>query len=285
MQKDFNKSLYFEETEIFSPSDPHESSYEQVVSDSKRAFKCLHPSCEKVTRYKSDMERHIIIHQKAKPYACKYPNCDRAFKRPDALKNHVQTHSASNVYYCDIPGCYAQFQKKPALHYHLRQHKNERFCCNFPGCQKSFRTSKHLKQHEKVIQYHEKLAKSSSQNSSHKDTEDLGCFFNHSETQNSCDDDEDFFSQPEKFLHTEMGGAACLKSDNVFNGTNGIQFSALQKSSELAFQDLISRLIKENQEMKETIARRMGSLKAEYRNNFDSITQETFNHQFNFKND
>ncbi len=167
-------SFAFDQTEVSSPDS---SLFLETISDHKRSFKCLFPGCEKVFRFKSDMKRHIIVHSKERPYFCEYPNCSRSFKRPDALKHHLQTHNEDFPFPCTIPGCDSRFQKRASLQYHLEKHKDEKFFCNFPGCQRSFLTLKHLKQHQRAKPYHDKLAPFS-QNSSQKEGDELDNFFN-----------------------------------------------------------------------------------------------------------
>jgi len=199
-----HQAKLFQEPETFSP-DSHIFLYEQTTVDHKRAFKCLFHGCEKVFRFKSDIKRHLIIHTKDKPYTCKYPDCHRSFKRPDALRNHMQTHDQNPLSSCDV-----RFQKKTVLQHHLVKQKNEKLLCPSTGCQKSFLTYKHLKQHKTALEYCQKLNQSSSQDSGQRYSDDLDCFFNHFDDPNSELDPhtarpfrEDFNPRPEKFLPTE----------------------------------------------------------------------------------
>jgi len=98
----------------------------------------------------------------------------------------MQTHSDDFPFICTISGCDSRFKKKTALQYHLEKHKNQKFFCSVPGCQKSFSTLPHLKQHQSAKLYHDKIIPFS-QNLAQKT------------------------SEPEKFLYREKERATCPK--------------------------------------------------------------------------
>ncbi len=241
------------------------------------------------------MERHVIIHSKDRPHICNFPNCNRSFKRPDALKNHLQTHNEDFSFVCTVKGCNAQFHKKAALQYHLLKHNSEKFLCDFPGCQKSFLTYKHLKQHKNTTVYHQRLA-ACSQSSSQKDPMDLDCFFNHFEegshdhettvpylsTRNSFT--EDFSPKSEKFIHTENGRqAVCSKIDHP-EGCDE-KCKELQDTRNLQFKDFVQLmvckyLLEENQQMKAKLDIKTNPIKAEYENHLNSMLKKALSFQF-----
>ncbi len=106
-----------------SPKSPAEP-YKQINKDGKKSFQCLTPGCAKIFRYKSDMERHLLIHTKEKSIVCPYPSCNKSFKRPDALKNHMKTmHIENTVYRCTMPGCDYQFPTQASLRFHILKHQ------------------------------------------------------------------------------------------------------------------------------------------------------------------
>jgi len=106
-----------------SPKSPAEL-YKQITNQGKKAFQCLTTGCGKIFRYKSDVERHLLIHTKEKSIICPYPSCKKSFKRPDALKNHMKTmHIENTVYRCTMPGCDYQFPTQASLRFHILKHQ------------------------------------------------------------------------------------------------------------------------------------------------------------------
>jgi len=98
--------------------------YKQILTEGKKALQCLSPGCEKIFKYKSDMDRHVLSHTKEKPIVCHYPSCNKNFKRPGALRSHIQiVHVENTVFACPIRGCNYEFQKKSTLQLHLLKHK------------------------------------------------------------------------------------------------------------------------------------------------------------------
>jgi len=274
----YYQSFCFEETETFSSTESHTPLYEKIIIDNKKTYKCLVEKCEKSFRFKSDMERHIIVHSKERPFACKYPYCNKSFKRPDALKNHMQVHNEGFPFACAVPGCSLRFHKKTSLQYHILKHNEERFFCDFPGCEKSFMTLKHLKQHQSSTACHKRFTLSSP-----KDSNGFDCFLNHFEDltpaphlspKNSFNDDE-FNPKSEKFLHTEVARAPCSHSETATPET----------SSKLAFKDFVQltvckHLLEENQQMKAKLAVRADPIKAKYENHLNSMLKMALSSQF-----
>jgi len=133
--------------------------FEQKMISGKKTYRCLSPGCEKIFKFKSEMERHLTIHSPQRPYACSFADCQKSFKRPDALSNHMRIHSEKNTFNCPKPDCTAQLCTKSALKYHLLKHEGDKiFKCTHPGCDKSFLTYNHLKQHTQATVYHQKVA-------------------------------------------------------------------------------------------------------------------------------
>jgi len=287
------ENLYqsYSPSEISSPdSHSHPSSiYKEIIIDSKKAYECLVPHCEKIFRFKSDMERHIIVHTNYKPYACKYPSCTKAFKRPDALKNHTQIHDKGFPFLCNFPGCEAKFNKKSALKYHRLIHNNENFSHNFSHCQEPFLQSQ---QHQDTI---------SSPISSQKDLVDLDCFFNNFEEYETAVPyqstitslDEEFSPKTEKFIHTETGRAASspkIENDSDYSAAEKfidickVQIPKLMKPANLSFEDYLQLsickyLLQENQEIKAKLDIKSSPSKIEYENQLHSLLNNTLNFQ------
>lgn len=141
---------------LFDDSESQDNDlFEEINQGSHRRYHCTFPGCGKVFKFKSEITRHVIIHQNDRPYCCTYGGCKKSFKRADALENHIQTHAKTMPYSCDIPGCDRKFATKAAIRYHKIKHDNNRvFKCSFPGCKRSFLTSSQLKQHEKSFNVH-----------------------------------------------------------------------------------------------------------------------------------
>lgn len=288
----FYKSFCFEEPETFSSAESHTPLYEKVTVDNKRIYKCLAEKCEKSSRFKSDMERHIIVHSKERPFACNYPSCRKSFKRPDALKSHMQVHNEGFPFACAIPGCSLRFHKKSSLQYHILKHNEERFFCDFPGCEKSFMTLKHLKQHQNTTTCHQKVDLCPQ-----KDPDDCGCFLNHFEdlpsdhmsapfksTRNSFDQ-HDFSPKSEKFLHTQ-GGRAASNHQEVLSEI----CKSPDPSSKLVFKDFVQLMIckyllDENQQMKARLNIKTDPLKAKYENNLSMMLKKALSSQFDMSDD
>jgi len=282
----FFKTVDFED----EPSSP-EQLYEQVTMSDKKAFRCLISDCGKTFRFKSDMERHIIIHSKDRPYECTFPACNKKFKRPDALKNHIQTHNEDFPFVCTAPGCTEKFHKKAALQYHLLKHNNsEKFTCDFPGCQRSFLTYRHLKQHQSSVCYHQKVAACQA---SCQPTCEATClnekreldYFNFEDSSNHEYESMsfeskgnsfqgDFSPRSEKFLHLETGRSEPCKFDTTPEHSEG---STELQSVSLADQEIPSgmnvkdfiklickHLIDENQELKRKLANKPDSIQVCY---------------------
>ena len=107
---------------------PQAKLYNQIQTQGKKSFQCLVTGCEKIYKYKSDMERHVLIHMKEKPILCPYPSCNKSFKRPDALRNHMQTrHIINKTFVCPLPDCGVQTHDKLSFQFHLIKHQGLQF--------------------------------------------------------------------------------------------------------------------------------------------------------------
>jgi len=102
---------------------PQTDPYRQIMFQGMKHFQCIVPNCQKMFRFKSDMERHLIVHSDSKPHACTYPGCNKTFKRLDALKNHVASHDDAVPSVCPYAGCGAHFNNKSSLQFHMIKHQ------------------------------------------------------------------------------------------------------------------------------------------------------------------
>jgi len=113
---------------------PESKPYQQIQVGGKKSFKCLAPGCEKIFKWKCDMERHVLTHTKEKPIICPYPNCKKGFKRPEALRYHVNTmHINRQIFTCPLPECGYQTHTKELSEDHLGKHTYLRFCAENPS--------------------------------------------------------------------------------------------------------------------------------------------------------
>jgi len=114
-----------------SPEKSQAKLYKEIAHNpgNKRSFQCLHPGCEKVFQYKSEVESHSVIHKTEKTLQCQYPGCGKSFKRSDALKNHVKTsHMNNQIFNCPLPDCDFLTKKKEGLHVHMTKHQVIQSC-------------------------------------------------------------------------------------------------------------------------------------------------------------
>jgi len=280
------------------PSSPETPAYEVITTDNKKTYKCLAEKCEKVFRFKSDMERHTIVHTKDRPFVCKYAACGKSFKRPDALKNHLQTHNEGLPFVCLTPGCNLRFHKRSALQYHLLKHNDEKFLCDSPGCQKSFLTTKQLNQHKNQTGSQQKFIPLKQEVVA---SEDFDCFLSHFEdrnpeqntstqnpsTRNSFNDGDNFSPKSEKFLHTETGRAACPHpGDSPEEDCKLSDLSSPKTSSKLCFKDFVQLMIckyllDENQQMKAKLDIKTDHVKAKFENRLNCMLKQALSRQFN----
>ena len=166
LAKDLDYFKYFiqENSEPTSSASSENLYHQQLFQDGKKIYRCLHPNCDKIFRFKSEISRHLLTHLPERPLMCQIEGCKKSFKRQDALRNHTKIHSQDHQFECSLPLCNRKFITKSALKYHILKHKDQKlFGCSFVGCHKSFITKSQLKQHEKAINYHQNFVNLDSQ--------------------------------------------------------------------------------------------------------------------------
>jgi len=152
------------ETNQAAPNDLEENYDDmfQVVNEgSKRKFICKVDDCQKIFRYKSEIQRHIAAHSTHRPHTCTFDGCDKSFKRADALENHIRSqHTGEAPLACPYKDCGQHFTTDAKLRYHIALHTGEKpYKCSIPDCKRSFLTLSQLKQHEKSISVHKNISK------------------------------------------------------------------------------------------------------------------------------
>lgn len=109
----------------------------------KKELHC--PQCSKKFTYKSNLDRHILLHtEHKKSYICE--KCGSAYFTPMALKEHfIYAHKFSKDFGCHI--CKKSFAAKRSLQRHQIVHSDERpYNCSL--CSRSFKIKSNLVRHK-----------------------------------------------------------------------------------------------------------------------------------------
>jgi len=266
-------------SETLSSPDSNSHYYEKVIVKGKKTFKCLADGCGKTFRFKSDMERHIVIHAKTRPYACAHPSCGKTFKRPDALKSHMQIHNEDIEYACPVPGCNAVFQKKSALQYHVIKHqKPDHFICSFQGCHESFVSYGDLKIHQKK-NCTGTAKKITSPTAAKSKTEGENPFLDLSEDSHQGfesfsfeEETEEFDPLPTKLLHTESSKSEPLRKKESLEldksekerALSFLQEECTDFSEKCFIHNICKQLLQENEQLKKELEDKMTSITSKF---------------------
>jgi len=263
-------------SETLSSPDSNSHYYEKVLIKGKKTFKCLADGCGKTFRFKSDMERHIVIHAKTRPYACAHPSCGKTFKRPDALKSHMQIHNEDIEYACPVPGCNAVFQKKSALQYHVIKHqKPDHFICSFQGCHETFVSYGDLKIHQK-----KNCSGAPKKSTSQSKPDEENPFLELSEDSHHGfesfsfeEEPEEFDPLPTKLLHTESSKSEPLrKKESIELSDKSVKERALsllqgeckELTAECFMHNICKQLMQENEQLKKELDDKMTSISSKF---------------------
>lgn len=136
----------------------------------------MEDGCKEGFTTNSNLQKHIsrIHRQETKQYICTFEGCGKAFKKNNQLKTHECTHTQLLPFLCTQEGCGRRFSQRGKLKRHEKVHKGyscETEGCSFVAknwtemtnhkkvhivrvqcdqCQKTFRDSWFLKQHQHV---------------------------------------------------------------------------------------------------------------------------------------
>ena len=109
----------------------------------KRLFSC--EVCGKKSKKRSNLERHMRVHDGKRPYDCK--KCYKSFKYPSNLKDHmISRHSGDKQFSCEK--CLKLFRRKSSLKEHLRWRR-----CSKEGNEKPRTTGSEEAKKKVVPQY------------------------------------------------------------------------------------------------------------------------------------
>ena len=112
--------------------------------NSKSAYPCPYPTCDKMFQWPSMLKTHIDVHEN-KRYSCNY--CQFRCGSKKDLYNHLNIHFDIKTFVCDT--CSKKFYNKSLLGAHTsRTHPNEDFKC--VDCEYSSPTRKPFAKHRRI---------------------------------------------------------------------------------------------------------------------------------------
>jgi uncharacterized Zn-finger protein len=116
-------------------------------TDTDKPFICLWENCGKQFTKKSDLIRHVRIHNNERLYKCEL--CDKSFIQNSALTIHTRIHTNDRPYTCTYLNCDKAFYDSSGLTRHLRSHEGiKMYKCE--KCPKAFTRKSTLIRHHQV---------------------------------------------------------------------------------------------------------------------------------------
>ena len=116
------------------------------IHDEKKAFKC--DVCFKAFNQKSNLTQHYKTHTGEKPFGCQV--CDKKFAYKCALVQHQATHSDVRSVKCSICPEGRYFKTKHQLANHMIYHYEPKFACSHCDYKThtKYNLDRHLKTHK-----------------------------------------------------------------------------------------------------------------------------------------
>lgn len=88
-------------------------------SEPKSAHEC--EFCHKSFKFRSKLDRHLLVHTHLKQYNCIY--CPSSFSLPYNLSVHLRIHQGLKPYHCTYPECGKSFTQSNNLTVHKKTHR------------------------------------------------------------------------------------------------------------------------------------------------------------------
>jgi len=124
-----------------------------VHSDDCEKYKCDWSGCQYETKYKHYLKYHKLnkhLNEGNKFIECHL--CGKKFINKYNLQNHFKTVHSVEKLECDWIGCDFKTNSAATLKLHRMRHTGDLpFVCEWPACEKKFRTNTRLEKHKKAV--------------------------------------------------------------------------------------------------------------------------------------
>ncbi|KEF60172.1 uncharacterized protein A1O9_05022 [Exophiala aquamarina CBS 119918] len=122
-----------------------------------KSFPCPWENCHKSFNRQARLKEHLRSHTNTRPFKCPYVPCTKAFLRDSHLKHHVKSqHVKLRDHPCTFEGCDKSFVTATRLRRHVETHQDkDRFRCNHPDCDQTFRKQGTLDRH--ILSFHKNI--------------------------------------------------------------------------------------------------------------------------------
>ena len=139
--------------QVFKTKKSYET-HKRVIHLKIRPFVCQYPDCNFDAINKSQLEKHEVIHSDERPFICEVKGCGKRFKSETTLNAHQKgVHSGPEERFkCDWPGCEYKTARKRHLQNHVTKHvvSEKTIACDWPECDKMFRLEDQMREHRRI---------------------------------------------------------------------------------------------------------------------------------------